>query len=175
MRLERFGFRAMGSPCELALYGETRAALAPIVDACAREISRLEQKYSRYREDSLATRINRSAGDTRGIELDEETASLLDFAQTAWQESEGRFDPTSGTLRRAWDFKSGRLPSAASIEQALECVGFSKLRWDRPRLVLPTPGMELDFGGFVKEYAADRVAELARSLGHTSGIVSTLR
>jgi thiamine biosynthesis lipoprotein len=50
-------------------------------------------------------------------------------------------------------------------------VGWSKLSWERPRLVLPIEGMELDFGGFVKEYAADRVAELARSLGVSSGMI----
>jgi len=36
---------------------------------------------------------------------------------------------------------------------------------------LPEAGMELDFGGFVKEYAADRVAELARRLGVRSGMI----
>ena len=59
-RLERFGFRAMGSPCELSLYGASRAALEPIARSCAREIARLEKKFSRFREDSLTARINRS-------------------------------------------------------------------------------------------------------------------
>lgn len=171
MRLERFSFRAMGSPCELALYGASRTAVAPIARSCRREIERLEQKFSRFREDSLATRINQSAGDPNGILLDEETAALLDFADTAYHESTGRFDPTSGVLRRVWDFKSGRLPSPAAIADTLERVGWSKLRWSRPRLVLPIAGMELDFGGFVKEYAADRVAELARSSGLESGVI----
>ncbi len=171
MRLERFAFRAMGSPCELALYGASRAAVAPIAEACSREIARLEQKFSRFRDDSLTTRINRSAGDPDGIELDEETAALLDFADTSFHESDGRFDPTSGVLRQVWNFKSGRLPSPDSIRQTLDRVGWSKVQWNRPRLVLPTPGMELDFGGFVKEYAADRVAELARTLGVRSGMI----
>lgn len=170
-RLERFGFRAMGSPCELSLYGASRETVAPIADACAREIARLECKYSRFRDDSLATRINRSAGDPRGLVVDDETAALLDFAATAHRESQGRFDPTSGVLRRVWDFKSGKLPEPAAISHTLECVGWSKLRWERPRLILPIPGMQLDWGGFVKEYAADRVAELARSLGVTAGII----
>ena len=59
----RFGFRAMGSPCELRFWGASRAALRPLVEACMQEVFRLERKYSRYREDSLASRINRSAGD----------------------------------------------------------------------------------------------------------------
>jgi thiamine biosynthesis lipoprotein len=37
--------------------------------------------------------------------------------------------------------------------------------------VLPLAGMQLDFGGFVKEYAADRVAALCRELGLRHGLV----
>ncbi len=37
--------------------------------------------------------------------------------------------------------------------------------------MLPIPGMQIDFGGCVKEYAADRVAELCRRLGGRHGLV----
>jgi thiamine biosynthesis lipoprotein len=171
MRLERFGFRAMGSPCELQLWGASREVLMPHAEACRREVLRLEHKFSRYRDDSLAMRINRSAGDSRGVEVDAETAGLLDFAETAWHESEGRFDPTSGVLRRVWRFDTGRLPDPVELEALRELVGWSRLRWSNPRLILPEAGMELDFGGFVKEYAADRVAELCRSRGLASGMI----
>lgn len=171
MLFERFRFRAMGSPCELALHAESRRALEDGRDAACREIARLETKYSRYREDSLAARINRSAGSACGVEVDDETAALLDFASTAWAESGGRFDPTSGVLRRAWNFRSGRIPAADEIETIRRLVGWSKVRWERPRLTLPIVGMELDFGGFVKEYAADRVAERLRERGLAHGLV----
>jgi len=171
MLLERFGFRAMGSPCQIQLWGESRSTLEPVFRRCAEEIQRLEHKFSRYRADSLASRIKASAGDPNGIEVDDETALLLDFAATAHTESGGRFDPTSGVLRRIWDFKSNRLPSSDEIALVLPLVGWQEIVWERPRLVLPRTGMELDFGGFVKEYAADRVAELCRSLGVHAGLV----
>jgi len=161
----------MGSPCELSFWSESRKDAARLAEICGVEIDRLERKFSRYREDSLATRINRSAGDKQGVEVDPETASLLDFAATAHRESDGRFDPTSGVLRRVWNFKSGTLPSANAIEATQKLVGWSKIEWTRPTIVLPLPGMELDFGGFVKEYAADRVAELCRERGLQSGII----
>lgn len=167
----RFRFRAMGSPCELQLEGGTQSALEAVARKAMREIARLEVKFSRYREDSLASAINRSAGDARGVCVDEETAALLDFAQTAHRESGGRFDPTSGVLRRIWNFRSNTLPDRSAIEATRALVGWSKLRWERPRLVLPIAGMELDFGGFVKEYAADRVASLCREEGLESGLV----
>lgn len=171
MRRETFRFRAMGSPCELHLYADSREAATRIAQAGADEIARLERKFSRYRYDSLASRINRSAGSCCGVVVDGETAALLDFADTAWRESDGRFDPTSGVLRRVWDFKSGRVPSEREIDEIQRLVGWARVRWDRPRLALPTVGMQLDFGGFVKEYAADRVAALCRELGARAGLV----
>jgi thiamine biosynthesis lipoprotein len=158
----------MGSPCELRLYGEHAASAAQAIHA---EVLRLEAKYSRYREDSLAARINASSGDARGIEVDAETAKLLDYAATAWRESGGRFDITSGILRRAWDFKAGRLPDPEAVSALLPFVGWERVVWRAPRLALPLRGMQLDFGGFVKEYAADLAAAKCRELGVAHGLV----
>lgn len=155
----------MGSPCELRAWGCADAAL----DAAQAELERLEAKYSRYRDDSLTSRINRSAGGA-AVEVDAETAGLLDYAAQAWQQSGGRFDLSTGALRRAWDFQSGRLPAPEVLEAARAGIGWSKLDWQRPRLRLPA-GMELDFGGLVKEYAADRVAQLLREQGARGGLV----
>lgn len=168
---ERFRFRAMGSPCRLDLYAPDRETLERGADAACRELARLEKKYSRYRPDSLASRINRSAGAACGVHVDDETAALLDFAATAHEESEGRFDPTSGVLREVWDFRSGRVPDASAVDAKRRLVGWSKIRWERPLIALPVIGMELDFGGFVKEYAADRLAERLRQEGLAHGLV----
>jgi FAD:protein FMN transferase len=171
MFLHRDGFRAMGSPCALHLYAETPAEARGLAAACRAELARLEAKYSRYRDDSLLTALNRSAGDPRGVIVDDETAGLLDYAATAHAQSGGLFDVTSGVLRRAWDFRSGRLPERAEVEALLPLVGWMRVRWERPRLVLPLAGMQIDFGGVVKEYAADRLAELCRSRGAPHGLV----
>jgi thiamine biosynthesis lipoprotein len=171
VRLERFAFRAMGCPCELRLYGADPARTERIARAAHAEVARLERKYTRYRDDSLTAAIARSAGDPAGIRVDPETAALLDYADTSFRESAGLFDITSGVLRRAWNFKSGRLPSEGEVEAARRLVGWERVRWQRPELVLPQAGMELDFGGYVKEYAADRAAELCRRLGARHGLV----
>lgn len=170
MELLHTAFRAMGSPCALRLHAETAARAREVAAAARAEVERIERKYSRYRDDSLATRINRSAGDAAGVEVDDETAALLDYAAIAWRESGGRFDPTAGVLRRAWNLRSGRVPAQAEIDALLPRVGWQRLRWERPRLVLPRE-MELDFGGFGKEYAVDRVAALCREAGIRHGLV----
>ncbi len=169
--LSRFRFRAMGSPCEIQLHGPSPDTNERLATRLRAEIQRLERKYTRFCDDSLTSAINRSAGDLEGIAVDEETAALLDYAETAWRESDGLFDPTAGVLRRCWDFGSERLPEETELAAVLTDVGWHHVRWERPRLVLERPGMELDFGGVVKEYAADRAAEVAVLLGAESGFV----
>lgn len=171
MEIHRSDFRAMGSPCALHLYAPSKREGDALAADCRAEIERLERKYTRYRDDSLTAEINRSAGCARGITVDEETASLLDYADTAHRESGGLFDVTSGVLRRAWDFRSRRLPTRDAVASLLDRVGWQRLHWERPRLALPVAGMQLDFGGLVKEYAADRVAELCRRRGARHGLV----
>jgi thiamine biosynthesis lipoprotein len=161
----------MGGPCEVRVCAAGAAAGERYAAAAQAEILRLEQRYSRYREDSVTTRINRAAGDANGVEVDEESAALLDYAHTAWAQSEGLFDITSGVLRRVWDFKARRLPSAEEIARTLPLIGWDRVRWRRPRIALPRAGMELDFGGYVKEYAADRAAQAARAAGARHGFV----
>jgi thiamine biosynthesis lipoprotein len=133
------------------------AALA-IGTTAAQEAWRVEKKYSRYRDDSVTAWIHENRGTV--IAVDQETASLLDFASQCFDLSEGLFDITSGVLRRAWKFDgSDRIPEAAVIERLLPLVGFEKLQWRSPHLLLPVE-MELDFGGIGKEYAVDRAYEL---------------
>lgn len=154
-------FQAMASPCELLLPAEDRTQALELGSLVAQEAGRVEQKFSRYRDDSVVAWIHRCRG--REIEVDAETASLLDFARQCYELSGGLFDITSGVLRQAWTFDgSDRVPHPAAIKQLLPSVGFDKLRWRSPHLMLP-PGMELDFGGVGKEYAVDsafaRIAE----------------
>ena len=143
----------MGSPCEVLVdssHEQLAQAAASAVVACAQ---RIEQKFSRYRDDSVVARINRAAGVP--TEVDEETARLLDFADLAWRLSGGKFDVTSGVLRRAWTFDGAtRHRREDEIRAALTRVGWSRVSWKRPWLTL-MPGMEIDFGGVGKEYAVD--------------------
>jgi FAD:protein FMN transferase len=147
-------FTAMASPCEVLLPSMSENAALAIGEVAAQEAWRIERKYSRYRDDGVTAYIHKNPG--AAIIVDPETALLMDFASQCFDLSEGLFDITSGVLRRAWTFDgSDRIPKADAIERLLPQVGFQKLEWRSPRLLLPA-GMELDFGGVGKEYAVDR-------------------
>jgi len=151
-------FTAMASPCEVLSPWTTTDAALELGRLAADEAWRVERKFSRYRTDSVTAKIHDNRD--RRIEVDSETASLIDFAGRCFDLSDGLFDITSGVLRYAWKFDgSDRVPEPAAIERLLPLIGFSKLRWHPPHLVLPAE-MELDFGGIGKEYAVDRAYEL---------------
>src|SRR5690606_20110611 len=114
-------FRALGGPCALHLYAEDEATFQRTLRAGEAEALRLEAKHSRYRADSIVSRINAAAG-REAVEVDDETAALLDYAATAHAQSGGRFDITSGVLRRVWDFKVPRVPTQAQIDAVLPLI-----------------------------------------------------
>lgn len=162
----------MGTPCEIQLFATTQAKAKQVVDAAVADIQRLEARYSRYRSDSFLSAINRAAARGGSIEVDAETAGLLDYAMTCHQQSDGLFDITSGILRQAWRFDLGTLPDQETIQHLLAKIGWHKIRWQNPVLEFTVPGMEIDFGGIVKEYAVDRAAALCQSQGIRHGIVN---
>ncbi len=168
----RYPFKAMGSPCEIQLYAESHTAAQRVSGMAIADVQRLEARYSRYRDDSLLSAINRVAATGGRIEVDDETAGLLNYAGTCHRESDGLFDITSGILRRAWRFDRGTLPHPSEIEVLLDKIGWHRVHWSPPVLEFPQPGMEIDFGGVVKEYAVDRVASLCWEAGVRHGIVN---
>ena len=169
--LYRHPFPAMGSRCELRLYARTQEEAAAVAQKAAADVRRLDAKYSAYRDDSFAAEINRVGAAGGALDVDDETATLLDYAATCFRQSDGLFDLTAGALREAWAPQRSALPEAAEIERLLRRVGWDKLRWRRPRLEFGTPGMTLDFGGVVKEYAADRAAVICAESGIRHGLV----
>jgi thiamine biosynthesis lipoprotein len=183
-----FSFSAMSSVCEIRLDGDDEPALNFIARQAIDEVQRIERKYSRYLERSIVSRINAAAGSPEGVPCDDETASLLDFAAQLHTLSDGLFDITSGVLRRVWDFRSARLPEPLALQALLPLIGWSQVEWqgrvertpheptDRARdarsIRLPQAGMELDFGGFGKEYAVDRAAGVLAAAGLRHGFVN---
>ena len=160
-----YTFTAMGTLCTLRLVADTREQADMWAALAIAEVERIEGKYSRYKPDSVISAINASAGTGKPKAVDDETASLIDFAFACYRKSDGLFDITSGVLRRVWSFNSQSLPDSHAIESLLSLIGLDKLHWDYPHLTLPLAGMEIDFGGIGKEYAVDRVAAVLREEG----------
>jgi FAD:protein FMN transferase len=179
MQRFRYTFRAMACDNVIEMFCADKLLADDAAAQTIAEVTRIEAKYSRYRDDSVVANINRAAGQNP-VEVDAETALLLDYADACFHQSDGLFDITSGVLRKVWNFKSGAMvavPSAQELARILGLIGWNRVKRTRgptgaQLVMLPDAGMELDFGGFGKEYAADRAAAILLSLGMNHAFVN---
>ncbi|MEW5755835.1 MAG: FAD:protein FMN transferase [Pseudomonadota bacterium] len=163
-------FQAMASPCEILLEIDDAKLARRLTQLAADEAWRIERSFSRYRDDNIIHRINHSHG--QPVQVDVETAQLLDFAYQCYELSEGLFDITSGVLRKIWKFDgSDRVPDAKQVKAMLPHIGLNKARWQAPYFTLPE-GMEIDLGGIAKEYAVDRTLLLLQQQSNASMVVN---
>jgi thiamine biosynthesis lipoprotein len=171
MTLHGFTFRAMAAANEVQIHDDRFEHARAAASAAIAEVARIESKYSRYRADSVVSRINAAAGGAP-VAIDAETRKLLAFADACYRESGGAFDATSGVLRRAWDFNSGKLPRDRDLEPLLALIGWDRVELGNESVRLPQRGMEIDFGGFGKEYAVDRAALMLQEAGARNALVN---
>ena len=123
----------MGGPCEVLveIAEESASAQGRRSGRCLR-LAHRGQVQPLSSDDNIVARINALRG--RPVEVDNETANLLDFAALMHRLSDGLFDITSGVLRRAWTFDGGhRVPTREEIDALLPLVGWSKRQLAAPR------------------------------------------
>jgi len=163
-------FQAMASPCELLIDVSARSKAQLVLDAVSECAWRIEDKFSRYRDDNVIHAINTAPNEP--VDVDPETAKLLDFADQLFHLSEGSFDITSGVLRKAWSFDgSDQIPSKRQVATVMEHVGWHHVEWNSPTLRM-RHDMQVDLGGIGKEYAVDLAAGLAQQLVDASCVVN---
>jgi len=163
-------YAAMAGPCEVLVRRTTQSEARKLASLVHSETVRIERKYSRYRDDSVVYAINHSDG--HAVPIDPETYGLLEYAHQTYNLSRGAFDITSGILRRAWTFNGQEVsPDNEQIAQLVALVGWDKVELTTGSVHLPA-GMEIDLGGIGKEYAVDRVAQMAHEVHGQSLMVN---
>ena len=124
-----------------------------------------DARFSRFRDDSELSRVNRAAGDP--VLVSEDFARMLAFALGAARATSGLVTPTVGGAFTAPG------PTPGAVNEGLPS-------WRRLRLVgrgLFRGGVELDLNGVVKGATADHALALLRDGGTVSagGDVATTR
>ncbi|MGD8641974.1 MAG: FAD:protein FMN transferase, partial [Gammaproteobacteria bacterium] len=76
-------FDAMACTCEILMDTRDSALAQQLCRTAQQETLRIEQKYSRYRDDNIIHAINNANG--APVDVDNETADLLDYAQQCYQ------------------------------------------------------------------------------------------
>lgn len=173
MQIFHTAFRALGGPGELQVGAPDEATARAWFRCALDEIDRIEIKYSRYRSDSLISRINAAAGGD-SVDCDEETLALLEVADALHRQSGGRFDLSSGVWRRIWNFRDPTAPVPTEAQRAAlaSLVDWSRVERRGLQVRLGAAGMELDLGGIGKEYAVDRCAVLLMQAGAQHALIN---
>lgn len=129
--------------------------IASLADKVANTLERIDQRWSRFRDDSEVSRLAKTPGVLR---INPEERALLDCYKRLYDVTQGRVTPLIGdTLADAgYDATYSLRPSEAIREP---------MKWDEA-LVLREGSLEtlqpvlIDIGAAGKGYAIDRIAEL---------------
>lgn len=138
------------------------------------QLESIEQSLTIYRSDSELSQVNQSAA-VKPVALAQPTFDLLQRAVNWSQRTAGAFDVTAGPLVEAWGFttRSGRKPTSAEVETALEKVGYQNLVLDvgSRSVKFAKPGMSINLGAIGKGDALDRMAAVLRNQGITDFLI----
>lgn len=159
---------AMDTVMELTAYGpDAQAALT----AAEQEVNRLEGVLSAQRPDSEVAALNQSNDET-AVLVTEELARLLDKTLELCGDTGGALDVTIYPAMEAWGFYSGDYHVLDEQERlrVKEQIGYEAVTVDG--LAVSHCGRMLDLGAVGKGYAADRIVELWREMGLTSGLLN---
>ena len=140
------------------------------IDSVFAYIRSFESKFNDYDPASWVSRLNSSAG--ASFPMDPDAYELLCLADSLYRLTEGKFDISVKPLYDLWGFSSSAdslaPPDSLLIKETLKRVGFSRVRFDRRRIVLP-PEMQLTFGALAKGYALDKARQYMQAKGFLSG------
>lgn len=164
----------MGTVATIKLYAASDAVASQHAAAAFAELRRLEDIFTNYRDSEL-TRMNQEAA-VGPVQLSAEMFELLRASLGYSRQYEGAFDVTVGRAVRAWGFLGGgfRVPSLRERKQIRETVGAGWLRLDEEKrtVAFAKAGVEVDFGGIAKGYAAEKVARLLQTGGVERALVN---
>ncbi len=157
---------AMDTVMSFTAYG---AKAEEAVEAAMKEVERLDALLSTGNESSEISQLN-AAG---SFVVSEDTEKLLSEAKEIGKSTDGLFDVTIYPLMQLWGFPTGeyRVPTEEEISSALSHVDSGQIEMNGEKITLGE-GQEVDLGGIAKGYTSDRVMEIYREYGITSGMVS---
>jgi len=165
-------FRALGTACVIQFRCEDQKTALQFLAEALGWLGDFEAKFSRFKPDSMLSRINQAAGH-QWVEVDHEMDNMLDMADAMHGLTGGLLDPCMLPLLRVWDWKKVHelLPLESEVQQALSLSNWKEVQRKPGKIFLPREGMGLDFGGFGKEYAVDQVIAIARKHGIQDALV----
>lgn len=162
----KFSFIGLGTTCSIFFELNNFDAAKDFKLKIMKWIINFEANFSRFIDNSLISKINANAG-IMPVDINEEAESIFMLCDWFYNLTNGIFDPSILPLLKVWDYKKKHteIPSKNDIERAMSLKGWKNIVRENNKIFLPLRGMEIDIGGIGKEYAVDRVLEMALDYG----------
>lgn len=162
---------AMGTTYRIKTVEKADAAM-PAIQAM---LTGLGRDLSTWRSDSWVAEFNRAAAGTT-MEMPDSVAEMIGLSRKFHGQTEGRFDPTIGTLIRIWGFGAWRSewrgePTEEEVAAAREACGFRHFRIEDDKITKLHDGVMLDFSAIAKGHAVDLMGAILRDAGHADFII----
>lgn len=150
--------------------GSARGAM----EKAFREMGRIENVFSVYKEDSEISRINRLKAGER-LAVTDEVFGLIKKSVDYNKKTKNAFDITVKPLLDLWRAArtAGHPPSAEEIDAALGRVGYDGMELDDVgrTISFKKAGMGIDLGGIAKGYAVQMAVKALKENGIMAAVV----
>lgn len=158
---------AMDTYMSLTAYGpHGKEAVAAAVE----EVNRLDSLWSVSSQDGEVYLMNQNGEG----QLSEDSKELVKRAQELYESTEGAFDVTVYPIMDLWGFTSGEyhVPAKKELSQTLTQVDQSRITLSGDGKLTLGEKQQIDLGGIAKGYTSNRIMEIYKEYGVTSGMVS---
>jgi len=150
-----------GTTYHITYEGKKGENLQPEINSILAEF---DLTFSTYNRDSVISRLNRNAPDTR---VDEDFIKVFDKSYEVYRKTGGAFDITVGPVVNALGF--GNTDSQNTDDRfvagLMKYVGMDKVRLEKDRLVKADKNVVLDMNGIAQGYSVDLVAGFLEGRG----------
>jgi thiamine biosynthesis lipoprotein len=162
----RFSDTAMTTPIELEFWADNKELAERVGSDVLAVFHQVDERMSRYREDSEVSRLNREAA-AGPVSVSSGLFQVLQKAREVSRLSDGAFDITFGSVGYFYDFRTGKKPTDEQIQSGLSRVNFRDVILDETNgsVTFRQPGIKIDLGGIAKGYAVDLGVERLVSHG----------
>ena len=165
-------FAAFDTGVQIRAYGAVNIC-TPALEQAYADCRRYEQLFSRTIPSSDISRINAARG--AWVEINVDTAELIERALAYCAASHGVFDITIGTASRLWNLKEGINPPAEALAEAVQHVDWRGVQVNRSedsaRVRLDDPAAMIDLGGIAKGWIADALDHMLERAGVCAYII----
>lgn len=159
MLTNHFLFDAIGTKWQISLESLSPQKTSEIQQLIENRISEFDLTYSRFRKESLVSRMAEKSGEYR---LPDDARELISLYEVLYKLTDGAFTPLIGKLLSdagydaSYSLKPKRLTPVAQWEESIA--------YDFPYLLVKKPSL-LDFGAAGKGYIVDIIGKLLKKQG----------